>query len=59
MRFKPIEQPRGLLMGFVFWMMQRKFGKVITPMKVVTTRVPKSMGVSYEISEMMELFALR
>jgi AhpD family alkylhydroperoxidase len=54
MRLKPIEQPRGLMMKFAFAMIQRKFGKVIMPMKVVTTRLPKSMGVSYEISKMME-----
>jgi AhpD family alkylhydroperoxidase len=54
MRLQPIEKPRGPMMAFVFWMMKRKFGKVITPMKVVTTRVPKSMGASYEISKMME-----
>jgi len=54
MRLNPIEQPRGLMMTLVFWMIRRKFGKVITPMKVVTARVPKSMGVTYEISKMME-----
>ena len=54
MRLEPIEQPHGLMMALSFWMMRRKFGKVITPMKVVTARMPKSMGVSYELSKMME-----
>ena len=54
MRLQPIERPRGIMMRFAFWMIRRKFGKVITPMKVVTARVPKSMRVTYEISKMME-----
>lgn len=54
MRLEPIERPRGFMMALTFWMIRRKFGKVITPMKVVTARVPKSLGVSYEIGKMLE-----
>jgi hypothetical protein len=36
MRLRPIEHPRGLMMRFAYWMARRKFGRVITPMKVVT-----------------------
>lgn len=54
MRIQPIEQPRGLMMRMAFWMTRRRFGKVITPLKVVTARVPKSMRMTYEISKMME-----
>ncbi len=54
MRLQPIEQPRGPMMRMAYWMTRRKFGKVITPLKVVTARVPKSMRVSYEIAKMME-----
>ena len=35
-------------------MTRRKFGKVITPRKVVSARVPKSLRVTYEIAKMME-----
>jgi AhpD family alkylhydroperoxidase len=54
MRLQPVEHPRGLMMKLAYWMTRRKFGKVITPLKVVNARVPKSMRVSYEISKMME-----
>lgn len=54
MRLQPIEQPRGVMLRLAYWMTRRRFGKVITPVKVVTARVPKSMRVSYEISKMME-----
>jgi len=54
MRLQPVERPRGLMMKLAYWMTRRRFGKVITPLKVVNARVPKSMRVSYEISKMME-----
>jgi alkylhydroperoxidase family enzyme len=54
MRLQPIENPSGLMMRIGFWFARRKFGKVITPMKVVTARVPKSARVSYEIAKFME-----
>ncbi len=54
MRLQPIENPSGLMMRVAFWFARRKFGKVITPMKVVTARVPKSMKLSYEMAKLME-----
>ncbi len=54
MRLQPVENPNGLMMKIGFWFAQRTFGKVITPMKVVTARVPTSMRMSYEIAKMME-----
>jgi hypothetical protein len=50
MRLQPVDSPRGLMMRLAYRMTRRKFGKVITPLKVVTARVPKSMRLSYEIS---------
>lgn len=54
MRLEPIERPNGLMLRVGFWFARRKFGKVITPMKVVTARVPKSMRLSYEMAKLME-----
>ena len=45
-RLEPIEKPDGLKMRFVYWMMRRKFGKVMTPLKVVTARIPGSLGLN-------------
>lgn len=39
-RLEPIEKPDGLKMRFVYWMMRRKLGKVMTPIKVVGARLP-------------------
>ena len=49
MRLEPIEKPKGLLMRIAFWMTQRQFGKVMTPMKVLYPRMPGMMKLSYEI----------
>ena len=51
MRLKPIEKPTGLMMRIAFWATKKQFGKVITPMKVVYTRVPELMKVGREIVE--------
>ncbi len=54
MRLQPVEHPRGIMMRFAFFMTRRRFGKVITPMRVVTARVPKSMRLQYEMAKLME-----
>lgn len=49
MRLEPIEKPKGLKMRLAFWMARRQFGKVMTPMKVVTARMPRGLRMAYEI----------
>jgi alkylhydroperoxidase family enzyme len=49
MRLQPIEKPTGLLMRIAYWMTERQFGKVMTPMKVLYPRVPEMLKLSYEI----------
>ena len=43
----PIEQPAGLMMKLVFAMTRRQFGKVVTPLKVFTARLPLRFGQFY------------
>lgn len=40
----PIEKPRGMMMGLVYKMSKRQFGKVLTPLKVVYARLPLAFG---------------
>lgn len=48
----PIEKPRGL-MKFVYAMTRRRFGKVLTPVKVITARMPLAFGqFGQKISEL-------
>lgn len=40
----PIEKPHGLIMMLAYAMTRRRFGKVLTPMKVVFARMPSAFG---------------
>ena len=51
MRLAPIEKPKGLMMRIAFWMTRRQLGKVITPMKVLYTRMPGLLKLSYEMQK--------
>ena len=41
----PIEKPAGLIMKLVYAMTRRQFGKVLTPVKVVSARLPLAFGL--------------
>jgi len=41
----PIEKPEGLLMKLVYSMSRRKFGRVLTPLKVHAVRLPAAFGM--------------
>jgi alkylhydroperoxidase family enzyme len=41
----PIENPQGLMMKLVYAMTRRQFGKVLTPLKVFSARMPVGFGL--------------
>lgn len=43
----PIEKPRGLLTKLAYYFTRRQFGKVLTPVKVLSARLPVSFGLFY------------
>src|SRR6266540_1200792 len=43
----PIEKPRGLIMKMVYSFSRRQFGKVMTPIKVHSARMPLAFGSFY------------
>jgi alkylhydroperoxidase family enzyme len=43
----PIELPRGPMMKLVYAMSRRQFGKVLTPLKVFSARLPLAFGLFY------------
>lgn len=51
MRLQPIDKPKGLMMRLAFAGSRRQFGKVLTPIKVLYTRVPAMLKVGYEIQK--------
>ena len=40
----PIEKPKGLLARFIYFYSKKKFGKVMTPLKVMAARMPLSFA---------------
>ncbi len=42
-RLAPIEHLKGFMMRLAYWGMRRQFGKVMTPVKVMSARVPESL----------------
>jgi len=43
----PIEKPRGLMLKLVYHFTRRQFGKVLTPLKVFSARMPLAFGLFY------------
>src|SRR5207247_9805295 len=51
MRLDPIEKPNGFITRMAYWGTRRRFGKVMTPMKVVLARMPGSLRFSNAIAK--------
>ena len=43
----PIEKPHGLIMKLAYYFTRRQFGKVLTPLKVHSARLPPAFGLFY------------
>jgi len=43
----PIEKPQGLVMKLAYYFTRREFGKVLTPLKVHSARLPSAFGLFY------------
>jgi alkylhydroperoxidase family enzyme len=43
----PIEQPEGLIKKLAYYFTRRQFGKVLTPVKVHSARLPPAFGLFY------------
>jgi alkylhydroperoxidase family enzyme len=43
----PIEKPHGLMMKLAYYFTRRQFGKVLTPLKVHSARLPAAFGLFY------------
>jgi alkylhydroperoxidase family enzyme len=43
----PIEKPQGLMMKLAYYFTRRQFGKVLTPIKVHSARMPSAFGMFY------------
>lgn len=57
-RFDPIEQPDSLLLKAVYWMAEKQFGKVITPLKVLYARFPGALGLARSLVRLENKFTI-
>ncbi|HKW04629.1 MAG TPA: carboxymuconolactone decarboxylase family protein [Nitrososphaerales archaeon] len=48
-RLEPIEKPKGFMMRIAYWGIKRQMGKVMTPLKIVTARMPGSLKFTNEM----------
>jgi alkylhydroperoxidase family enzyme len=44
---QPIEKPKGLMMKLAYYFTRKQFGKVLTPLKVHSARLPSAFGLFY------------
>ncbi len=44
-KLQAIENPEGFLMKIAYWVTKRKFGKVLTPLKVIYSRLPLAFSL--------------
>jgi len=55
----PIETPQGLMMKLAYYFTCRQFGKVLTPLKVHSARLPPAFGLFYtKISKLDKMLTL-
>ena len=55
----PIERPAGLILKLAYYFTRRQFGKVLTPLKVHSARLPSAFGLFYaKISKLDKKLAL-
>ncbi|MCC6849174.1 MAG: carboxymuconolactone decarboxylase family protein [Deltaproteobacteria bacterium] len=54
MRLAPIEHPSTIVGKLAYWMTERRFGKVITPMKVIYARLPALFRHAYQQIRIVE-----
>jgi alkylhydroperoxidase family enzyme len=43
----PIERPEGLMLKLAYYFTRRQFGKVLTPLKIYSARLPSAFGLFY------------
>lgn len=53
-RLSPIERPANPLLRFAYWIANRQFGKVITPLKVIYARKLRLLPIAAQIQRTME-----
>lgn len=51
MRLEPIEKPKNLMLWLGYHLMERDYGKVLTPLKIIYARMPSLMFIAQRIDK--------
>ena len=54
MRLKPVENPASLNVRLAYALLKRRFGKVMTPAKVIYARMPESLKMSKAMADLQQ-----
>lgn len=55
----PVENPKGLMMKLAYFFTRKRFGRVLTPLKVHSARLPAAFGLFYsKVSKLDEKLVL-
>lgn len=57
-RIEPIERPRSIKLKLAYWFTKKKIGKVITPLKVVQSRMPDTLSLSQKLMNIEQNLSL-
>lgn len=57
-RLDPIERPGSLFLKAAYWIAEKKFGKVITPLKVLYARFPGGLGLARSLVQLEKNFTI-
>lgn len=57
-RIPPVEKPDSLKLRLAYWLTRKKLGKAITPLKVVQSRMPYTLGLSQKLAAAEEKLTL-
>jgi len=51
MRLNPIDKPKNLMLKMGYMMMEKQFGKVLTPLKIIYARKPSFMFIAQKLDK--------
>jgi hypothetical protein len=57
-RIEPIEDPDSFKLKLAYWFTKKKIGKVITPLKVIQSRMPGTLSLSKKMIDIEENLSL-
>lgn len=58
MRLDPIEHPHGIFLRLAYWLTKRRYGKVLSSLKVIYARKPSLAKLAHSVAKTMSSLSL-